>query len=120
MRAWGLAQIGHVAAGVNPVEVEEIALLREERVTRPQPYGDLPLIVITRGRPEADESAARTAERRHAHQAIASASRQGRWVLAERSGHHVQIDQPDVVIAAIRDVHDRSAPPPAAPRRRQR
>ena len=104
MRAWALWQIGHVAAGVNPVEVEEIALLRKERMDTPQAYGDMPLIVITRGIAESDETAARTEERRRDHKTMASASRRGRWLIAEKSGHHVQIDQPDVVIAAIRDV----------------
>ena len=104
MRTWALAQIGHIAAGVNPVEVEEIALLRKERMDNPQAYGDMPLIVITRGRPESDWTAAKEDARRAAHKAIASASRRGRWLMAERSGHHVQIEQPDVVIAAIKDV----------------
>jgi pimeloyl-ACP methyl ester carboxylesterase len=104
MRTWALAQIGHVVAGVNPVEVEEIALLRKERIDNPQVYGDMPLIVITRGRPESDSTPAREEERRAAHKAIASASRRGRWLIAERSGHHVQIEQPDVVIAAIKDL----------------
>jgi pimeloyl-ACP methyl ester carboxylesterase len=104
MRAWGLAQIGYIASGVNPFEAEEIALLRKERMDSPQAYGSLPLVVITRGIPESDETPARTEERRREHKAIASASRKGRWVLAERGGHHVQIDQPDLVIAAIREV----------------
>ena len=104
MRSWALGQIGHIAAGVNPVEVEEIVLLRKERMDTPQAYGDMPLIVITRGIPESDETAARAEERRRAHKAIASASRRGRWLIAGKSGHHVQIDQPDVVIDAIRDV----------------
>lgn len=103
MRSWALGQIGHVAAGVNPVEVEEIALLRREPVDTPQAYGDMPLIVITRGIAESDETPARTDDRRREHKAIASASRKGRWLIAGKSGHHVQIDQPDVVIAAIRD-----------------
>jgi pimeloyl-ACP methyl ester carboxylesterase len=104
MRSWALAQIGHIAAGVNPFEAEEIALLRNERARIPQAYGDLPLVVITRGIPESDETATRGEERVREHQAIASASRRGRWRLAERSGHHVQIDQPEMVIEAIREV----------------
>jgi pimeloyl-ACP methyl ester carboxylesterase len=104
MRAWALGQIGHIAAGVNPVEVEEIALLRQERVKNPQAYGDMPLIVITRGIPESDSTEAKEEARRAAHKAIASASRRGRWLVAERSGHHVQIEQPDAVVAAIAEV----------------
>jgi pimeloyl-ACP methyl ester carboxylesterase len=104
MRSWALAQIGHVAAAVNPVEVEEIALLRRERLDNPQVYGDMPLIVITRGRPDSDSTAAKEEGHRAEHKAMASASRRGRWLIAERSGHHVQIEQPDLVIAAIRDL----------------
>jgi pimeloyl-ACP methyl ester carboxylesterase len=43
-------------------------------------------------------------ERRASHKAIASASRKGRWLIAEKSGHHIQIEQPDVVLTAIADV----------------
>jgi len=103
MRTWALGQIGHIVAGVNPVEVEEIALLRKERTDNPHVYGDMPLIVITRGVPESDSTEAREEERRAAHKAMASASRQGRWLIAERSGHHVQIEQPDLVTNAIAD-----------------
>jgi len=104
MRTWAALQIGHVAAAVNPVEIEEIALLRKERLDTPQVYGDMPLIVITRGIPEGDETPEGIEERRQSHKAIASASRKGRWLIAEKSGHHVQIEQPDVVITAIGDV----------------
>jgi pimeloyl-ACP methyl ester carboxylesterase len=104
VRSWALGQIGHIAAGVNPVEAEEIAVLRRERRDDPQVYGEMPLVVITRGRPESDWTLVREEERRATHKAFASASRRGRWLLAERSGHHVQIEQPEIVVAAIRDL----------------
>ncbi len=104
MRTWALAQIGHIVAGVNPVGVAEIALLRKERLDNRHIYGDMPLIVITRGNPESDSTPAQEEEHRAAHKAIASASRRGRWLIAERSGHHVQIERPDVVIAAAKDL----------------
>jgi pimeloyl-ACP methyl ester carboxylesterase len=31
-------------------------------------------------------------------------SRNGRQIIAERSGHHVQIEEPEVVVTAVRDV----------------
>ena len=79
-------------------------LLRKERLDNPQVYGEMPLIVITRGRPDSDSTPAREEERRSTHKAFASASRRGRWLLAERSGHHVQIEQPDLVVAAIQEL----------------
>jgi pimeloyl-ACP methyl ester carboxylesterase len=38
------------------------------------------------------------------HKAIADQSRNGRHLIAEKSGHHVQIDQPDLVASVIQDV----------------
>jgi hypothetical protein len=31
MRAWARGQLGHIAAGVNPFEMEELAALRAEQ-----------------------------------------------------------------------------------------
>ena len=99
MRTWALAQIGHIAAGIGGSRGDRPAV---QGADTPQAYGDMPLIVITRGRPESDWTAAKEDARRAAHKVIASASRCGRWLIGERSGDHVQIDQPDVVIAALK------------------
>ncbi len=58
--------------------------------------GDLPLIVLS----AADSSPARTAE----HRRIAEYSRRGRCITAEGSGHWIQLDRPDLVVSAIREV----------------
>ena len=50
MRTWGLGQVGHVVAAVNPFEVDELAELRRRTAAHPHPFGDTPVIVITRGR----------------------------------------------------------------------
>ena len=66
----------------------------------------LPLIVITRGL--ADEVGPRAqeleAEHRRDHAAMAAQSRRGRQIIAERSGHHVNIEQPEIVVSAVRDM----------------
>jgi len=106
MRTWALAQLGHVAAAVNPFENEELAGLRTERTNREHPLGDLPLIVLTRGVSEKDgpDGEAFAAEHRRDHTLLAAMSRRGRVVVAARSGHHVQLDEPDLVIKSIREV----------------
>jgi hypothetical protein len=38
------------------------------------------------------------------HAALAALSRRGKHVIAERSGHHVQIEQPELVASLIQDV----------------
>ncbi len=103
MRTWVVSRWQHLAAHVNPFELEEIAGLRTERVKREYPLGDLPLVVITRGLPDEDGPGGKSAElerRKAEHAELAKTlSRNGRQVIAERSGHHVQIDEPEVVAA---------------------
>jgi pimeloyl-ACP methyl ester carboxylesterase len=60
---------------------------------------DVPLVIISSGElPQ---------ERIAEHQELARLSSSGRHVVAKASGHWIQLDEPDVVIAAIRDVVDR-------------
>jgi pimeloyl-ACP methyl ester carboxylesterase len=106
MRAWALAHIGHILAGVNPVEHEELAALRAERAKSEHPLGDLPLVVITRGVPDESgpNAAALEAEHRRDHTSVAALSRRGTLVVAPHSGHHVQLEEPELVVSAIREV----------------
>lgn len=111
MRQWALGQLGHIAAGVNPFEMEELAALRAEQAKSEYPFGDKPLIVLTRGIPEehGPEGKALEEERRRSHAAVAKRSRQGKLIVAARSGHHIQMDEPALVIQSIRDVVDAAA-----------
>ena len=102
MRTWAAGQLGHIAAAVNPVEVEELALLHAELTANAQMLGEMPLIVITRGKPE--NSPERETAHREAHKVLAAMSRNGKLVVAEKSGHHVHLEEPDVVSTAIQDV----------------
>jgi hypothetical protein len=106
MRIWALGQLGHVAAGVNPFENEELAGLRAERAKSQYPLGDMPLIVLTRGIPEENGPDAKAIEEKHKrdHAVIAAMSRSGKLVIAAHSGHHVQLDEPELVIKSVREV----------------
>jgi pimeloyl-ACP methyl ester carboxylesterase len=106
MRTWAYAQLKHWLQGDNPVEAEELAQLRDERTKSAQLYGDLPLVVITRGISDDDgpDSKAFAAEHRADHEAVAKLSRNGRLIVATKSGHHVQIDEPELVVNAIREI----------------
>lgn len=55
-----------------------------------------PLVVISAARAEARLVAG--------HRALAGVSRTGRHVVAEESGHWVQLDRPDVIASSLRDV----------------
>ena len=106
MRTWALGQVGHVVAAVNPFEAEELAALRAERAKGEHPLGGLPLVVITRGvsEEEGPDGRAFAEEHRRDHAAMAALSRSGRLVVSERSGHHVQLEEPELVISVIREV----------------
>lgn len=106
MRTWALGQLGHIAAGVNPFEIEELAALRAEQAKSEYPFGDKPLIVLTRGIPDehGPDGKALEEERRRNHAAVAKTSRQGKLIVAARSGHHIQMDEPELVIQSIRNV----------------
>jgi pimeloyl-ACP methyl ester carboxylesterase len=106
MRTWALGQLGHVAAAVNPFEHEELASLRTERTKKPYMLGEMPLIVLTRGLSEKDgpDSEAFAAEHRQEHADLALMSRKGKLLVATRSGHHVQLDEPELVVKAVREV----------------
>ena len=49
------------------------------------------------------DSKAFEAEHRNEHEAIARLSTNGRLIIAEKSGHHVQLDEPDLVVISIRE-----------------
>jgi pimeloyl-ACP methyl ester carboxylesterase len=106
MRTWALAQLGHVAAAVNPFEHEELAVLRAERERGGYPLGDVPLVVLVRGIPDEDGPDGRQFQEEHERElaAVAAMSRAGELVVAVRSGHHVQIEEPELVVYAIRRV----------------
>ncbi len=76
--------------------------------------GDLPLIVLSAGKFEALPERLISAEEQAQVRAIAAElqadlvtlSSNGRQVIAEESGHHIQLEQPELVIEAIHKVLD--------------
>ena len=91
-------------------EISAIAVSMEQVRAAPMRLGDKPLVVLTRGMKEASQAGptegADQAEQSWAElQAeLARRSSSGRQIVAERSGHYIQFDQPDLVISAIRRV----------------
>jgi pimeloyl-ACP methyl ester carboxylesterase len=62
---------------------------------------DVPIVVVS-SRGQSPETIAR-------HRALARLSSSGRHTIAERAGHWIQLDDPDFVIATIREVWKRRA-----------
>jgi pimeloyl-ACP methyl ester carboxylesterase len=66
------------------------------RVCESKPIADIPVTVISGGH--------LTPEQLAEHKAIAESSRRGRHILAMLSGHWVQLDEPEIVVNAIREM----------------
>ena len=71
--------------------------MRQQRLGDPHVLGDLPLIVLRRGRRSDDVLNQREAE-------LVKMSSVGVLRIAEQSDHEIQLYQPDMVSGAIRDV----------------
>ena len=88
-------------------DVDSAELDRQAR-----PLGDLPLIVLTAGDGKsgfglpAPQDAALNRLRMAGHDRIAALSSAGRNQVVPDTGHYIQLDRPQIVIAAIREVVD--------------
>jgi pimeloyl-ACP methyl ester carboxylesterase len=91
------------------------ATAQERASTEESPLAPMPLAVLTRGRPLSDVVPAEavpdgfawdTVEREAlaAQHSLATLMPDARHVIAKESGHLIQLDQPELVIEAIRDV----------------
>jgi pimeloyl-ACP methyl ester carboxylesterase len=92
-------------------ESEAFRATLEETAGLPLPtLGDLPLIVISRGQedPSPGLTAAEVAQNAEAWQRmqaeLATLSAQSQHIYAEQSGHYIQLQQPTLVIDAIRQM----------------
>jgi hypothetical protein len=78
---------------------------REVLDTASQGYGDLPLVTITMANPDD--------HRRRRQDAVAKLSTRGRHVIASRASHWIPLDEPDLVVETVREMHEslrRSSP----------
>jgi pimeloyl-ACP methyl ester carboxylesterase len=104
------AQVGALATAsyYRTVAAENRAVLEtSEDMARTAGFGslgDLPLLVIRRGRPESGMNAVLEPGWPEAQARLLSLSTRSRALIAERSGHMVMLDEPDLVAGAVRDL----------------
>jgi len=104
---------------------EELQQMYQEAQARPYPLGDLPLIVLAGGKSEGPppgvtegEWQRLVAEKRQEKAAQARLSRNSDFILDSQSGHHIQLEHPELVVGSIRRVveaarhHSRLGTPP--------
>ena len=113
MRLWFRSQPPRAAAGPD-FWAEELQAMYVARAKTPHQLGDKPLVVLL-AKPEAenpppgisaDEWKRVNEEKRQQKVGLTDLSRNTKLIVAERSGHHIQLDEPQVVIDAVRLVVD--------------
>lgn len=86
--------------------------MAEVRAMEITTLGDIPLVVLAQGEFVVPDALGLSVEDVQQAEAVwgemqaelAALSSKGKRVVAERSGHYIQLDQPDFVIEAIREV----------------
>ncbi len=104
-----------LSAPVDDHWAEELQALFEARARAEFPLGDMPLVVIIPsekppGSPppgvSAEEWKRIDEEKRRQKVGLTSLSRNSTLVVAEKSGHHIHLDEPELVVEAVRRVVD--------------
>jgi len=109
VRLWALAQPQHYAADDDPYWGEEFAEIYSARRASQYPLGEIPLIVLTRGKreyPDTEAGSQLNEERKRMQSDLLHLSQNSRQIIAEASGHHIQLDDPGLVVDVIRKVID--------------
>lgn len=84
---------------------ESTAFYSNASPTKTAELGDLPLIVLSHGLPDPDSDAAVfEQEWTDMQKELAGLSSNSRRIIAEQSGHYIQLDEPNLVIDAIRQI----------------
>ncbi len=107
VRLWALAQLQHYVADDDPFWGEEFAEFYAARKAQEYPLGDSPLIVLTRGKrgyPDTAEGRQLDEDRKRMQLDLLKLSRNSKQMVATTSGHHIQLDDPKLVIGAVREV----------------
>jgi pimeloyl-ACP methyl ester carboxylesterase len=110
LRRWFRSQPPRAAGGPD-FWAEELQAMYMARATNPRQLDDKPLVVLL-AKPEvgsppgiaADEWKRVNEEKRQQKIGLTNLSRNSKLIVAKRSGHHIQLDEPQVVTDAIRSV----------------
>jgi pimeloyl-ACP methyl ester carboxylesterase len=105
VRLWATQQPKYYAQDDDYMAEISARVYAEDQVKR-HPLGDIPLIVLTRGKYDypAPLAASLTKEHQEQQARMVQLSTRARQITIPDSGHEIQIDAPEKVVAAIREV----------------
>ncbi|ARV58770.1 hypothetical protein BZZ01_09065 [Nostocales cyanobacterium HT-58-2] len=81
-----------------------VSMNQVEQARKIKPFPDIPLIVLSSGKPDFDITQEVLQKLQELHAELANESPQGVHIVAHKSGHAIQLDDPELVIDAIRQV----------------
>ncbi len=109
MRLWFLSQPPRAAGGGMDLLAEELRDIYNSRAQSPYRLGNLPLLILLPkkyGQPPPGIDAAEwkrfNEEKQQQKIDFTNLSHNSKLIFAENSGHHIQLDEPQVVIDAVR------------------
>jgi pimeloyl-ACP methyl ester carboxylesterase len=102
LQLWAVGQPKHWAATSNDYGGEEAERLYNTDHQTAHPLGSIPLIVLSQDMTKRTDEHAKVHMR--TQEVMARYSTQGRQIIVPAAGHHIQLEQPEVVVDAIRQV----------------
>jgi pimeloyl-ACP methyl ester carboxylesterase len=84
-----------------------VSMNQVEQARKIKPFPDIPLIVLSSGKPDFDITQDVLQKLQELHADLASESPQGIHIIAHESGHAIQLDNPELVVDAIRQVFEK-------------
>jgi pimeloyl-ACP methyl ester carboxylesterase len=112
VRLWAMSQPTYSVARSSEFDFlpEEMARMYSDRSKSKYPLGDIPLIVLTRGTGQTPVGENSTNKLRESHDRLqadlATLSTNSKQIIARKAGHHIQLDDPELVADAIAQMVD--------------
>jgi pimeloyl-ACP methyl ester carboxylesterase len=105
LRLWAMSLPESNVTDYDPFMAEELVILFADRLRREFPLGDKPVVILRRKEQTGltkEDDVKRDQERIENTQSFLLLSRNSQLVVAEKSGHEIHLDQPELVVNAIR------------------
>jgi pimeloyl-ACP methyl ester carboxylesterase len=107
LRLWAMSLPESNVTDYNPFNAEELVILFADRLRQEFSLGNKPLVILRRKAQTVltkEEDVKRDQERIENTRSLLLLSRNNQLVVAEKSGHEIHLDQPELVVNAIRAV----------------
>jgi pimeloyl-ACP methyl ester carboxylesterase len=99
IRIGAASQLKFFAVNDNDFYIEEAALMLRERHKQPYMFDKVPLIILTRGIPYEEDRIDKQKE-------LLALSHNSKQIIAKKSGHHIQLEDPDLLVKTIKQVFE--------------